>query len=255
MFKNLYAYRELLKTSVKKDIRGKYKGSILGFLWAFLNPLLMLTIYSLVFPHILRVEEANYTMFIFVALIPWTYFTNSVVSGAATILANANIIKKVYFPREILPISVVTGATINFLISCVIILIALAVTGIGFSYYILFFPLILLIQYIITLAIVFIVACLTPYFRDLEHIIGVFMIALFYATPIIYPLSLIPESFRWVLNLNPLARIIMAYRDILYYQQIPNLGGLFKLGIISVVLCVFGYYIFNKLQKGFAEEL
>ena len=155
MFKNIYNYRELLKTNVQKEIRGKYKGAWLGVFWSLLNPLLLLTVYSIIFPLILRIEIENYTMYLCVALLPWTYFTSSISSGIVSMIANGNIIKKVYFPREIIPISVVISATVNFLISCIVILLFLIFSGLGITWTILLFPLILLLQMLITLAITF----------------------------------------------------------------------------------------------------
>lgn len=255
IFKKLYAYREFLRTSIKKEIRGKYKKSFLGILWSFLNPLLMLMVYAIIFPIILKSPEKNYVMFLMTALIPWNFFTTVVTQGAFTVVQNGNILKKVYFPREILPISIVTSGLINFLISCIIIFIFLIFTGIGFSKYILLLPLIILIQYILLLGITFILSSVTVYLRDLEHIIGVALQALFYATPIVYSLSMIPKEFTWVFKLNPMAYVIQGYRDVLYYQTMPNLAGLGGIAIFSVLLTVVGYLIFNRLQKNFAEEL
>ena len=116
VFKRLYSYRELLKSNVKKEIRGKYKGSFLGILWSFINPLLTVLVYAIVFPYILRVKQDNYLIFLIVGVIPWNFFTTVVQQGTTTILGNENIIKKVFFPREILPISVATSALINFFI-------------------------------------------------------------------------------------------------------------------------------------------
>ena len=120
VFKEIYNYRELLKTNIKKEIRGKYKGSWLGVLWTFLNPLLMLAVYAFVFPYILRVNVDNYTIFMIVALIPWNFFTTAIQSGTGSVVANGNILKKVYFPREIIPISITTSQLVNFLITCII---------------------------------------------------------------------------------------------------------------------------------------
>ena len=123
LINNLYNYRELLKSNVKKEIRGKYKGSILGILWSFVNPLLMVLVYAIVFPYIMRVKTDNYLVYLITAIIPWNYFTTAINQGMITVRMNAGIIKKVYFPREILPISVVTSGLVNFFISCIIILI------------------------------------------------------------------------------------------------------------------------------------
>ena len=117
VFKELYNYRELLKTNIKKEIRGKYKGSWLGIIWTFLNPLLMLAVYALVFPYILRVNVDNYTIFMIVALIPWNFFTTAIQNGTSSVTINGAILKKVYFPREILPISIATSGLVNFIIS------------------------------------------------------------------------------------------------------------------------------------------
>ena len=149
IFKNLYNYRELLKTNIKKEVRGKYKGSWLGIIWTFLNPLLMLAVYAFVFPYILRVNVDNYTIFMIVALIPWNFFTIAVQTGTSSVTINGNILKKVYFPREIIPISVTTSQLINFLITCIIMLVFILFSGVGFSKHIILFPIIVLIQYIL----------------------------------------------------------------------------------------------------------
>ena len=149
MIKELYSYRQLLKSNVKKEIRGKYKGSFLGVLWSFVNPLLMTLVYAIVFPIILKSTQPHYVTFIVIAILPWTWFTTVIAQGTSTMIANGGIIKKVYFPREILPISVNTSGLINYLISCLIILIFLIFSGLGVSWYIIFLPLIVLIQYIL----------------------------------------------------------------------------------------------------------
>lgn len=255
IFKNLYEYRELLKTSVKKEIRGKYKNSFLGVLWSFLNPLLQIAVYALVFPLIMKSSETNYTVFICCGLIPWTFFATAINRGSFTMVENGNILKKVYFPREILPISVVTSEMINFIISTVIILAFVLGYGLGLTKYVLLYPLILLIQYVLLIGISFIVSSITVYVRDLQHFIGVLLQLLFYATPIAYASKVIPENFQWIMKLNPMAYIIDAFRDIFYYQQMPDIQALMVILGLGLVLCVIGYLIFSKLQKGFAEQL
>ena len=255
IFKKIYDYRELLKNNVKKEIRGRYKNSILGVVWTFLNPLLQLAVYAFIFPLILKNTQDYYVIFVCVGLIPWTFFTTSISQSAYTIIANGNIVKKVYFPREILPISVVTSGMVNFLISTLIIVAFCLLYGLGLTKYIVFFPIILIVQYILQLGISFILSACTVYFRDLEHFIQIILQVMFYATPIVYGKESIPEALSVVINLNPMAHVINAYRDIFYYQKMPDfvsLGGLF---VISTIICIVGYFIFKKLQKGFAEEL
>lgn len=255
MLKELYQYREFLKTNVKKDIRGKYKGSFLGVLWSFINPLLTALVYAIVFPFILKGSQDNYVTFIVIAILPWNWFTTVISQGTFCILANAGIIKKVYFPREILPISTATSGLVNFLISTPIILMFLLFSGIGFSKYILFLPVIAIIQYLLTLAIIMITSAINVYIRDAEYIINFFVTMLFYATPVLYSDDLFPKQFRQFLYLNPMTTIINGYRDIFYYKQMPDCLALGIVFIISILLLLLGFKIFRKLEKGFAEEV
>lgn len=253
--KNLYKYRELLKTSVQKDVRGKYKNSFLGVAWSFLNPLLQIAVYAFVFGNILNVNEENYAVFICCGLIPWTFFSSAINRCAFTMIENGNILKKVYFPREILPISVVTAEAINFVISSIIILAFVLFTGLGVSWTWVFYPLILFVLYVFLVAVSFFVSSVTVYFRDLQHFISVFLQLLFYATPIAYSVARVPEQFSWVVRYNPVAYVIEGFRDIFIYHEIPNVSSLLIVLIISLFLSFVGYFVFSKLQKGFAEEL
>lgn len=255
VFKNLYEYRELLKSSIKKDVGGKYKNSVLGVLWSFLYPLLQIAVYAIVFPLIMRSNMENYTVFVCCGLIPWNFFSTAISRSSFTMIENGNILKKVYFPREILPISVVTSEAVNFVISTIIILAFVLGSGMGLTWYVVFYPLILLVQYILLIGISLFVSSITVYFRDLQHFIGIALQLLFYATPIVYATNIIPESYQWILRLNPMTFIIDGYRSIFYYQQQPDFMTLGMTLLISVVLCVVGYLLFNKLQKRFAEEL
>lgn len=255
IFKDLYNYRELLKTNIKKEIRGKYKGSWLGIMWTFLNPLLMLAVYAFVFPYILRVNVDNYTIFMIVALIPWNFFTTAIQTGTGCVVANGNILKKVYFPREIIPISVTTSQLVNFLITCLIMFVFIIFSGIGFSIHILLLPVLILLQYILTLAFNFVLSALTVFAHDIDHFVGVALTLGFYATPIVYLSSMLPEKFQWAMKVNPMAVLVEAYRAVLYYHQMPNMKVLGIWAITCVAFLVIGYAIFKKLEKSFVEEL
>lgn len=254
-FKSLYQYRELLKTSISKDIRGKYKNSVLGIIWSFLNPLLQIAVYAIVFPLIMKSSLPNYTVFLCCGLIPWNFFSAAISRTSFTMIENGNIIKKVYFPREILPISVTTSEAINFVISTIIILAFVLGYGMGISKFIIFYPIVLLVQYLLLTGISFIVSSVTVYFRDLQHFISIALQLLFYATPIVYAPDSIPVDFQWILQYNPMTYIINAYRDIFYYQQMPDFVSLGMVLVGSLIFCVIGYLIFNKLQRRFAEEI
>lgn len=255
MIKELYQYREFLKTNVKKDIRGKYKGSFLGVLWSFINPLLMTLVYAIVFPFILKNSQDNYVTFIVIAILPWNWFTTVISQGTFCMIANSDIIKKVYFPREILPISTATSGLVNYIISIPIIFIFLLVSGIGLNWNILWLPLIAITQYILTIGIIMITSAINVYIRDAEYIINFFITMLFYATPVLYSTTLFPEKYRWILYLNPMTIIINSYRDIFYYKQMPNMKFLLSVLLFSIVLTGIGIIIFKKMKKGFAEEV
>ena len=255
MIKNLYNYRELLKSNVKKEIRGKYKGSFLGILWSFINPLLQVAVYAIVFPYIMRVKTDNYLQYLIAGIIPWAFFTTVLNQGMITVRMNAGIIKKVYFPREILPISVALSGLVNFFISCIIILLFCIFGGVGVSWHLALLPVFAIIQFFLTLGIVMALSAINIYIKDTEYLVNFLVNMLFYATPILYPVTLFPERFRWILYANPLTELINAYRDIFVYHQLPGLMSVGYLVGITVVIFFIGLAIFRKLEKGFAEEV
>ena len=255
LFNDLYKYRELLKTNVKKDIRGKYKGSFLGVLWSFINPLLSVLVYAIVFSQIMRFDIDNYVIYLITGVLPWTFFTSSINMGMTSILYNASIIKKVYFPRSILPISSVSSCLVNFLISCLVILVFVLFSGIGITIHLLWLPLIALVQYFLCLGIVFFLSAVEIFVRDLEHIINFVLSMAFYVTPILYKAEQVPEKLRFILKLNPMAYIIDAYRDIFYYGIMPDIGSLVLVFLVSIIVMMLGYKVFERLQRGFAEEV
>ena len=253
---NLYSYRQLLKSNVQKDIRGKYKGSFLGVLWSFINPLLLTLVYAIIFPIIMKQSEPHYVTFLIIAILPWNYFTTTICQGTTSIVVNSGIIKKVYFPREILPFSINISGLINYLISCLIIFIFLICSGIGFSWYVLFLPIIMITQFLFQQGIILITSAVDVYIRDFEYIITFILNLLFYATPIVYASNAFNGSkFSFLLKLNPMSSIINSYRDIFYYQSMPRIKSLLIVLLISCILMYIGLKIFKKLEKGFAEEV
>ena len=255
VFKELYNYRELLKNNIKKDVRGKYKGSWLGIVWTFLNPLLQLLVYSIVFPYILRVNVEHYTIFMIVALMPWTFFTSGIQGGSSCVLLNGDILKKVYFPREIIPVSMVTSALVSFFITSIVMFLFVIFGGVGISWYVLLFPVIALIEYILILGFVFILSAIVVFVRDIDHFVVIVLMLAFYITPIIYTPDMIPSKFQWILTINPMTHIIAAYRDALYYQKLPDFASLGTVTAIAFAVLVLGYLLFKKLEKNFVEEL
>ena len=203
----------------------------------------------------MRVKLPNYYMFMFVGLLPWIFFCACVQGGARSIMAGANLIKKIYFPRIVLPIATVSAAFMNMLFSMVIMLIALFVSGIGLSINIVYFPILLFFIYILGLGIAFIVSACNVYFRDLEHILSIVTMSMFYVTPVIYPLEMVPGNFLPYFKLNPMAFIICGFQDIFYYKRPLEIDIILSIMLFSVSFLITGYMIFQKLQKRFAEEL
>lgn len=258
IFRNIWNYRELLKTNIKKDIRGRYKGSVLGVLWTFLNPLLQVFVYYIVFPYLMRgAAIPNYLVYLITGLIPWTYFLTTVSGGTTAIKANGPILKKVYFPREILLISQVCSGWVNFMISCVIILIFCLASGVGLSIQLIVVPLISLIEGLLIFGIILILSAINVYIQDIEYIVQFVLNMLFYGTPVIYSLDQFSSAGRLyqLIKWNPLTMLIDAYRDCFLYHVWPDWTQLGLITLLAVAVILIGWWVFRKLEKGFAEEL
>ncbi len=253
--KEIYQYRHMLKTLVKQDINGRYKGSFFGFLWTLLNPLLMLCVYSVVFQFVFRSNIEHYSIYLFICLMPWNAFANTIAVGTTCVSNNASILKKVYFPREILPLAVVISNTIQYFFSAVIIFIALLVSGVGISWTALFLPVIVLAQAIFSLGLIMVLSAGNVYIRDVQYIMNPVMMIWMYACPILYSISMVPEKFLKVYRLNPMTLIMEQYQNILYNKQLPDFSSLGIVYLIAFAMLVIGYLTFNKLQRRFAEEV
>ncbi len=254
--KEIYSYRTMISSLVRKDLKGRYKGSLLGFLWTFINPLLQLAVYTFVFKVILKNPTPNYYLHLFVALVPWIFFSSALTTGSKAISGQANMIKKIYFPREVLPISYATSSFINMLLSFIVIFAVCLFSPVGLSPVpLLVLPFVMIIQYALVTGVTLITSSLTVYLRDLEHIMSVLNMVLMYLSPVVYPVSYIPEKYYAIYMLNPMSSLIIAYRDILYEGIVPQLQTLLIAFAESVAVLLAGLLIFGKLKKGFAEEL
>ena len=256
MFQELYKYRELIKTSVKKEIRGKYKASFLGVLWSFINPLLQVLVYAIVFPYMLRNTGDNYIIYLVTGIIPWTYFSTVVNECVTSVKANAGIIKKVYFPREILPLSSAISGIINFFISCFIILVFCFIWNAGFSWHLVLVPLYAVIEGMLALGIGMALGAMAAYVQDLEYIVNFILTMAFYGTPIVYQFDMFSGSsiLSKLIGLNPMTGIMQGYRDAFLYHVLPDWTTTFILLGVSALVLVIGWTIFRKLEKGFAEQ-
>ncbi len=252
----IMAYREMLRNLVHKELRARYKGSALGFLWTFFHPLLLLVVYSFVFSFVMRVEMENYSLYLFTGLLPWTFHATSLTVGTNIIVSNSNLITKIYFPREVLPLSVVLANSINYLLALPILLGALVYLKWDIGISLLAFPIVLVIQLLMVIGLTLIVSGINVYFRDLEHLLNVFLTGWFFLCPIVYPITLIPKEYSGIYyTLNPVTPLIVAYTDIFYYSKFPDWNSLFYMFVLSLIIFFTGFYVFNSLQKSFAEEV
>lgn len=254
--REIYAYREMISSLVRRDLRGRYRGSVLGFAWTFLNPLLQLAVYTLVFSVIMRNGVEDYYLYLFVALIPWIFFSSSVNEGTNCIRSQGGMITKIYFPREVIPISCVTTQFVNMLLSLLVVFAVVMIAGKPFNLLAyLCLPLIMLIEYVLALGMAFLFSAITVYFRDITWFMGIITMAWQFLTPVMYGLDQVPAELVRYFNLNPMTSVIVAYRDILYYGQVPALSTLKNAVICATVVFALGWFVFSKLKNHFAEEL
>ncbi len=256
LIKEIYAYREMIFSLVRRDLKGRYKGSVLGFLWTFINPLLQLLVYTFVFSIVMRNGIEDYYLFLFVALVPWIFFNTSVTGDSSCIWAQQDMVKKIYFPREVLPIAFVTSQFVNMLLSFLVIFAVLLFSGKSLNpLALLCLPVIMLVEYLLALGMAMISSAVTVYFRDLEYILSIITMAWQFLSPVMYSVEQVPEEIKGVFSMNPMTPVIIAYRDILYHGQVPELGTLVHAALVGVGLLVVGVLLFGKLKKHFAEEM
>ena len=257
----LVRYRGLIQTLVARDLKARYRGSVLGFFWSFINPLLLLLIYSFVFtivlPGIHPAEIEPYALFMFCGILPWTWFSTSLLESAGVLISGGNLIKKVLFPAEVLPIVTVLANLVHFLLG-------LPILAAFLIYYrrpldpmeLLWFPVIVLVQLLLTLGLSLLVSALTVHFRDIRDILGNLLTLWFFATPIIYPMQAAPASFRWALNLNPFTHLAISYQEVLFYiGPHGHWKWLLALAAASAGVFLAGYFVFDRLRDSFAEEV
>ena len=256
VIRELYKYREMIFSLIRKDLRSRYKGSALGFLWTFINPLLQLVVYTIVFSILFPTNIDKFYIFLFIGLVPWLFFNTAIVGGSTSVVSQENLIKKIYFPRQVLPISYVTSGFVNMLLTFIVIFLVLFFSGFGIAYETLWaLPIVMLVEYLLALGIAMIMSALTVYVRDLEYILGIVAMCWMYLTPILYEIDTIPEEYRYLIYLNPMTGVIRCYRDILYYKQLPELevlGSAFGVGLGFLIV---GFIVFERLQRHFVEEL
>lgn len=264
-------YRYLLRNMVVRDVKVRYKNSLLGMLWSLLNPLLMMMVYTILFTQLLPNRDIHhYPIFILVALIPWQFLSGTIMGGTMSVTGNASLIKKVYFPRVLLPTSNLLANLVHFSLAFVVLVLLLYAFGIGLTVHALWVPFILLTQLIFMLGLAFILATTQAFYRDTMMILDVAILAWFFLTPIFYPyealntqahflgMELNPARImRWI---NPMASIIDSYRTVLWgtVNSGPAAMDVLMMGrtfITAVIILIIGYFTFTKAEYLFGEKL
>lgn len=258
MFKKLaevYTYREVLYNFVSQELKVKYKRSFLGFLWSLLNPILTMIVTSIVFAAIMKFELNNFVVFIYSGLLPWGFIAISM-DGSTNSLINAEgYIKKVYLPKLIFPISGVASNFVNMLLSMVSLFIVLLFIGAKVTIALTFLPISFILLFFAVSGISMLLATFAVFFRDIRHIIGVITSALFYLTPILYPLDFIPKHISRFIELNPFYYFVQLFRDPIYFGKFPSM---YNVGItvgLTTILFLLGLYVFTKYEKDFVFRL
>ncbi len=263
----LVRYRGLIQSLVARELKARYRGSVLGFFWSFINPLLLLLVYSFVFSRILPADFRgfgieHYELFLFCGILPWTWFSTSLLESAGVLISGGNLIKKVLFPAEVLPIVTVLANMLHFLLGLPILVLFLLYFDAPITLpELLWFPVAMLVQLIFTLGCALLLSALTVHFRDIRDILGHLVTVWFFATPVIYPYKQLTTTLKepWqhtLVNLNPMFHLIVTYQEILYFPgPVGHARWLLALGVASVLWFLFGYFVFNRLRDTFAEEV
>jgi len=258
--------RELILNLTIRELKARYKSSVLGFLWSLLNPLGMMLVFTFVFTVMApNVQMEKYPLFLLCGLLPWNFFSAGVMASVNSIVGNSNLVKKVYFPREALPISTVFANLVNFLLGLVVLFVALFVFRARFSPWLWLLPVVILIQTCFILGIAFILSTVNVFYRDTIMIMDVVMLAWFFLTPVIYPIESLPTSYtvlgvtlnihRLMYILNPMASLIAAYRDLLYWGYRTDLDFLLRTAVTTLAILAFGYWFFVRFSSRFGEEV
>jgi ABC-type polysaccharide/polyol phosphate export permease len=249
---------ELLALLTRRELKLRYQDTVLGFAWSVIKPLLLGLVLYFALAQVLKIqitEYEHYHLFLLAALFPWTWFQTSVLLSAPAFANNANLLKKVYFPRFVLPWATVVNNLVHFLLSLPVLMLLMLVSGVtpGWSW-LAGVPYLVLLQLMLLAGVTLAVASLDVFFRDLEHLVEVFLGLLFYATPILYSLDLVPDRFRPLILLNPLAPLMEGWRDLLLKDEFPGLA-LWPAVAASVLSLVLGVVIFRWLQGRFEDAL
>ena len=262
LLKSVTSHRELLMALTKRLVIGRYKGSVFGLFWSFANPIFMLAIYTFVFSFIFKGKwdvameaQGSFAMILFMGLIIFNFFSECLTTSASLILSNANYVKKVVFPLEILPWVNLGNAFFHFSVSLFTWLIGSLLVFQSISIYLLLIPVILLPFIILILGLSMLVSALGVFVRDIGQFVGLLVTAMMFLTPIFYPMSRVPEEYRMAILLNPLTIPVMEMRNVLIFDRLPDWQLLSIYSVVSVIVCSVCFILFQKMRRGFADVM
>ena len=262
----LWQYRELLFNLTVRDLKVRYKNSVLGIAWSLLNPILMMLVFTVVYTVMIgQSNRRDYAALVLCGLLPWNFFSGSIMGGVGSVVNNGYLIKKVYFPRAVLPSSIMLSNLVNFLVALPVYFVLAWLLGVRFTPYVLFLPVVVLVEMIFIMGMSLLLSAVNVFYRDVQQIMEVLILAWFFVTPVIWDVSALPSS-RVVLGmevpvqrltyiLNPMASIIASYRDILFYGRPIGWDFFLRTAITVSIVLLIGFFIFNRLKGRFAEEV
>ncbi len=265
----IWRYRALLLNLVMRDLKVRYRNSVLGVLWSLGNPLLMMAVFTVVFTIMTPTDIEKFPVFVLCGLMPWNYFSASVVGSIRGIVDNASLVRKVYFPREMLPISVVLANLVNFAIALVVLFAFILAFRLPLTVWALLLPVVIAVQTIFTVGVALILSTANVFYRDTQVIMEVVMLAWFFLTPIFYPIDALPHSYhiggmtidawRWMYLINPIASLVATYRVILYGTGAggapPAFDFFLRTAITAFGVLAVGMAVFHRYKRQFGEEV
>ena len=253
--KELLAHRELLWMWTRRDIKVRYKQSILGGAWAILQPLSLMVMFSVIFTYVIEMVSVGspYPIFVYTALMPWTFFASSITLAVSSLIGNINLLTKIYFPREILPLAIIAAGFVDFLVASLVFVGLTVVYRVSPTVTWLWFPLLLGIQILLTAGVALLTSAIVVFYRDVRFVVPLGMQLWMYATPIIYPVSMVPERLRNLYMLNPMAGLIDGYRRALLLGENPSMQYVASSAFISITVLLIAYWYFKRVEWQFAD--
>jgi len=253
-FKELWVYRELLYVLTMRDIKVRYKQTVLGFAWAIIQPAMMMVVFSIFFGRLAQMPSDGYPypIFVYAALLPWTFFANAITSSANSLVGSSHLVSKVYFPRLIIPLSSIGSGLVDFAVATAILLMLMLYYGVGWSLNLLMAPVLIAGLILTALGIGTFLAALNVAYRDFRYVVPFMVQIWMFATPVAYPASLVPARWQWILYLNPMAGVIEGFRSTFLGRPFDTIELLVSFAV-AVILFVIGILYFEKVERQFAD--